>query len=232
MNRQYHGIEMVVATLWQPRWSECISSWRKNAKYDLPVRIISGQTIVHAYEQGRIESDRTIIGFCHDDLLIHEAGWDERVLAEFNDPKVAMVGFAGARGHGHHNLYKVPYHLPNLARQQFLSNLTDAEVHGQRFTGTCDVSVLDGLAMFIRSSALDEIGGWPQDGSYGYFLYAENMALRLRRAGYKIRLVGVDCTHLGGKSSGLKQDQVFDYDGEHRRLYDEFHDCLPAMVED
>lgn len=46
----------------------------------------------------------------------------------------------------------------------------------------------------------------------------------------KIRMVGVSCDHLGGKSSGLKPDQVFDYDGEHKRLYEEFQDVFPAAV--
>jgi GT2 family glycosyltransferase len=228
-------IEMIVATLWQPRWSECMQSWQRTSQERLPVNIISGQTILHAYEQGRLEAREPrlpYLGYVHDDVLIHEDRWRRRVITAFDDRQVAMVGFAGALGHGHPDLYRVPYHLPNLARQRFMSNMRDAEQHGTRFTGARDVSVLDGFAVFIRRSFLDEVGGWPQDGSFGYFLYMEWACCMARRLGCKIRLVGVDCEHLGGKSSGLKPDQVLDYEGEHLRLYERFRDVLPAAVKE
>ena len=34
-----------------------------------------------------------------------------------------LVGFAGSLGHGTANLYSGEYHLPNLARQHFMSNM-------------------------------------------------------------------------------------------------------------
>lgn len=225
------NLEMIVATLFQPRWSECIQSWRNSAQWNFRVKVIPDQTIVHAYQTGTIESDADYLGFCHDDLLIHEPKWDARVFEQFRtDADVVIVGFAGALGHGHPDIYKGEYHLPNLARQHFRSNLRNAEQHGERFSGSSDVAVLDGLALFVRASFLRDIGGWPQDGSYGYFLYAEYLCCMARRHGKRIRLVGIDCEHLGGKSSGLKQDQVFDYEGEHRRLYEQFRDVLPAKV--
>lgn len=225
------SLEMIVATLYQPRWSECVQSWRNNAKWHFDLNVIPNQTIINAYQTGFLESDADFLGFCHDDLLIHEPDWDSRVFEQFwTDQNLAIVGFAGAFGHGHPNLYKGNYVLPNLARQTFLSNMRNAEEHGARFNGACDVAVLDGLALFVRRSFLNEIGGWPQDGSYGYFLYAEYLCCMARRHGKKIKLVGIDCEHLGGKSSGLKQDQVFDYEGEHRRLYEQFRDVLPYDV--
>lgn len=224
------NLEMIVATLFQPRWSECVNSWQDTAIGYIPVRIVPNLTIIHAYQIGAMESTAHILGYCHDDLLIREAAWDERVATAFNNQDVVIAGFAGALGHGHPDLYKGEYHLPNLARQHFRSNLRNAEQHGERFSGSCDVAVLDGLALFVRASFLREIGGWPQDGSYGYFLYSEYLCCTARRHGKRIRLVGIDCDHLGGKSSGLKQDQVFDYEGEHRRLYEQFKDVLPAKV--
>ena len=223
-------IEMIVATLWQPRWSECVRSWTARAEDPVKVRVIPDQTIIHAYEKGRLESTYDILGYVHDDVLIHETCWDLRVVHEFRDQEVAMVGFGGALGHANSNLYTTPYHLPNLARQAFMSNMRDAEKHGARFAGERDVSVLDGFAVFIRRSFLDQIGGWPQDGRVGYFMYTEFMCCMARRMQKKIRLVGVDCEHLGGRSSGLKPEQKFDYDGEHLYIYKEFRDVLPWTV--
>ncbi len=223
-------LEMIVATLWQPEWCRCVRSWADTALTDPLVRFFPGQELIRAYHRGFLRSPADVLGYVHDDVLIYDRSWDSRVLRQFFDPQVTIVGFAGALGHGHPNLYKGPYHLPHLARQSFMSNMRDAEKHGTRFTGERDVAVLDGFACFYRRSFLEEVGGWTGHGPIGYFLYTEFMCCMARRLGYKIRLVGVDCEHLGGKSSGLKPDQVFDYEGEHAWLYKEFRDVLPARI--
>ncbi len=133
--------------------------------------------------------------------MIYEQGWDTRILKEFEDATVGMVGFTGALGHGTPNLYTNGYYLPNLARQNFMSNLRDAEKHGQRFSGERDVAVCDGLGIFVRRIILDQVGGWKKAYPYAYWLYAEFLACEVRRQGYRIRMVGIECEHLGGKSS-------------------------------
>jgi hypothetical protein len=56
-----------------------------------------------------------------------------------------------------------------------------------------------------------------------------------RRLGYKIRLVGVPCQHLGGQTFvklGIGQDPKHwkQYLDSHRYIYDEFKDVLPYEV--
>src|SRR5206468_896112 len=102
-----------------------------------------------------------IIAYFHDDLILHSTDWLDRVLKEFEDPKVGLVGFGGATRHGQPGLYRDPYDYKQLARGNFLSNMTDAENHGRRFTGSREVVVLDGFALIIRRSMLAEFGGWP-----------------------------------------------------------------------
>jgi len=162
--------------------------------------------------------------------MIYEKDWDLRVLRQFNDPTVGMVGFAGALGHGHPDLYKVPYHLPNLARQTFMSNMRSAETHGARFTGERDCAVLDGCALFVRRSILKKWGGWPNNPSVDYFMYSENLCCEARRQGYRIRLVGVDCEHLGGKTVGMVPLQD-DYEKAHAYFYEHNRDVMPYRVE-
>ncbi len=171
-----------------------------------------------------------ILAYIHDDVVIHERGWDQRVLREFDDPQVGLVGFAGGRGHFLPQAYQQPFHIPNMIRRDFISNMRDAEKHGKRFTGECDVAVLDGLALFVRRSVLDAWGGWPLDKPVSYFLYSENLCCEVRRQGMRIRLVGVDCTHLGGKSSGTPLP--YSYEEEHRYLWENSKDVLPCYVKD
>ena len=171
-----------------------------------------------------------ILAYLHDDVEIHEKDWDKRVLKEFEDETVGLVGFAGGRGHCRPELYRVPYFLPNLARQTFLSNMRSWQTHGERFTAECDVAVLDGCVLFVRRSVLDHVQGWMKAEPYGYWLYSEWLCCETRRQGLTIRLVGIDFEHLGGKSSGSIATKP-SYEEAHRFLFENNRDVLPFRVE-
>ena len=108
-----------------------------------------------------------------------------------------------------------------------MSNMRDAEKHGRRFTGERDVAVLDGFALFVRRSVIDQWGGWPKFG-VSYFMYSEALCCEVRRLGQRIRLVGVDCEHLGGKSSGA--ELPYSYEEEHAYFYENNRDVMPYRV--
>src|SRR5437667_2104715 len=77
--------------------------------------------VTGSYQELYEESHEDILAFLHDDVLIHEHGWDERVLQEFDDPQIAIAGFGGALVHGTSDLYKTPFRIEQLIRQQYLS---------------------------------------------------------------------------------------------------------------
>ncbi len=189
-----------------------------------------------AYQRGfEATENYDILAFLHDDTIINDPNWVERVLAEFEDPAVGLVGFGGALGHGDHNLYKVPYSYQQLARSNFMSNMVDAENHGKRFTGSCDVAVLDGFALIVRRELLEKAGGWPLNTPIGYVCYDYWLCCMARRLGYRIRLVGIPCAHLGGQTFvklGIGKDPKHwqQYVDSHRYIYDEFKDVLPFEV--
>jgi len=91
--------------------------------------------------------------------------------------------------------------------------------------------VLDGFALFVRRSILDKVGGWPVNEKYGYWLYSEWLCCETRRQGYRIRLVGVDCEHLGGKSSGHIATSP-SYEEAHHYLWENNRDMLPYRVKE
>jgi GT2 family glycosyltransferase len=90
------------------------------------------------------------------------------------------------------------------------------------------VAVLDGFALFVRRSVLDAWGGWPIGKPVGYFMYSETLCCEVRRQGLRIRLVGVDCEHLGGKSSGTPLP--YSYEEEHAYFYEHNRDVMPYAV--
>lgn len=186
-----------------------------------------------------------LLAYLHDDVLCHEQDWDTRVLKEFEDPTVGLVGFGGALRHGTDDIYKTPYRLQQLARDGYLSNTDDAEVHGQRFMGECDVSVLDGFALIVRREVLDRAwlrtdpsfrSGWPV-GKFFLHSYDYYLCCMARRLGFRIRVVGIRCHHLGGATSTTPAYQqwlaargtndVEDHERSHRWIYSEFKDVLP-----
>lgn len=196
---------------------------------------------VQALQEGFLRTDQgvDVIGYLHSDLEIHEKGWDERVLREFEDESVGVVGFGGALRHGRPDIYKVPYEPAQLARDGYRSNVTDAEDHGERFEGSCGVAVLDGFALFVRPELLEKAGGWPVDHLV-FHCYDYWICLIAHRFGRRVRLAGVKCTHHGGRTStrdeyqGKLRDMGTSDQGvheeAHRWIYGEFRDVLPVEV--
>lgn len=222
-------VECIATRCWSG-WRGCVCSWDKTATHFHRKKMICNTTVLEAFNICYRDTAEPVLMYVHDDVMIYEEGWDERVLREFADPGVGVAGFGGGRGHGRPELYRVPYSLPNLARQNYMSNTRDAEIHGERFSGERDVAILDGFALFVRRPILDKVGGWPVDKPVGYFMYSEWLCCEARRQGYRIRLVGVDCQHLGGKSSGYIPP-TDNYEEAHKYFYDNNRDVMPYEVE-
>ncbi len=181
-----------------------------------------------------------IIAYLHSDVEIYESSWLDRALAEFADPNVGVVGFGGALRLGHPDLYKTPYQLQQLARYGYRSNTVDADFHGEREVGVCDVATLDGFCLIVRRTVLDRMGGWPI-GNLQFHNYDNWLCCVSRRLGYRTRMVGVSCKHLGGGHSvkphwqeralndfGMTDVEI--HKRAHSFLYSEFRDVLPFEV--
>lgn len=224
-----NDIVLAIATRRWEGWIKCVNSWYRTAVYPCSSRIIYDMNVVQAYQQAYETTTQPIIAMIHDDVEISELGWDERVMRQFDDPKVGLVGFAGALGHGRPEMYTAPFDIANMVRLHFMSNMRTAEQHGHRFTGECDAAVLDGLALIVRRSVLDKCGGWPVAAPYGFWMYGEWLCCETRRQGYKIRLVGVACDHLGGKTSSMSNVQD-DYYLAHHYFWEHNADVMPYEV--
>ncbi len=208
-------------------WGGCVKSWYKTASKHYPAYMVYETPMMEAYQTVFKNTSEDIIAYIHDDVEIYENGWDQRVLKEFRDGSVGLVGFAAGRGLGSLDLYEPPYEIRKFARQEFMSNLTDAELHGQRFTGECDVSTFDGLAIFVRRSILDACGGWPVGTPISYWHYDQWISCETRKQGFRSRIVGVSCRHFGGRSPSIISE---DSDAAHLWLYEHYRGVMPMRV--
>ena len=182
-----------------------------------------------------------IIIYIHDDLEVMEDRWLSCIEGLFfYGPAVVAVGLGGATSLGHPNLYKLPYDIRNLARGGYASNQKDAEVHGERFTGTRRVAVLDAFCMAVRTDFLREIGGWPVKHLTHHVLDLW-LACEAARHGKEIWMVGCECWHHGGGTSVREEyakaswlqggSRESDHAIPHRWLYENYRDVLPIKVE-
>jgi GT2 family glycosyltransferase len=175
----------------------------------------------------------------HDDLTIHDPDWLPRLLEPFSRPDVVAVGFGGAAALGNWDLHRKPWQLQNMARRGYCSNQTDAETHGERFTGTCRVAVLDAFCMAVRRDWLLSRGGWPVEHLTHHCL---DLWLSCEAAldDREIWVTGVSCTHSGGGSSTkpayreakwlqggtLESDHIL----PHKWLWSQYQSILPIEV--
>jgi len=218
----------------------CLASWvvtRSLPNESLEVVSLHNKTTDNLGVTGSLQwlyehTTASVIAFLHSDLEIFESGWDERVLREFDDPAVGVVGFGGALQLGEDDIYKTRYQLTQLRRIDYRSNTRDAETHGERFTGSCDVATLDGFALAVRRELLDHwshceskyhpigqmgdsfiyrkagyITGWPVE-RYPFHNYDNALCIKAHQLGYRVRLIGIDCQHHGGATSTSPEGQA------------------------
>ena len=239
---------IVTPTMVFSRAKAAIEAWRTmmatpaKHQYIIVDNTEENRGVLASMQEGYEKAGQDIIMFAHDDVLIHEEDWDTRVEAEFADPSVGVVGFGGALEHGHPDIYKTPYQLSQLGRSFYRSNTDDAELHGERFTGSCDVATLDGFALIARKELLDKMGGFPVGELPDHHCYDYLLTLSAWRHGYRVRLCGVKCHHLGGLTAVSKEYQEWatktkwGSDAEmhkqgHEWIYSEFMDVLPVRVQ-
>lgn len=200
-------------------------------------------TPCQAYQQILNGCKDDVLIYVHDDVTVHDKAWPARILncfsSGFPSRTVVAVGLGGALSLGRPNLYKESYNIWNMARGGYASNQTDAEVHGERFTGVRQVAVLDAFFMAVRTDFLRSIGGWPVSHLSHHCLDLW-LACEARRHKKEIWMVGASCTHHGGGTStspkykdakwlqgnSLEEEHV----RPHKWLYEEYRDVLPFTV--
>jgi hypothetical protein len=200
----------------------------------------NGLTPCLAYQKLLEEEDADFLIYLHDDVTIHDPDWGVKLLCPFlENENCIAVGLGGATGLGNWNLHRQPYALRNMARTGYASNQTDAEVHGERFTGERRVAVLDAFCMAVRRSYLLSVGGWPT-AHLTFHCLDLWLACQAARDGKEIWMTGASCTHHGGGSStkGVYQDAKWlqggtaqsDHELPHLFLFNEYRDVLPIKV--
>ncbi len=158
------------------------------------VRNATNQGVFRALNQIWRESSTGIVACLHNDFFICEKGWDVRLRQAFREePKLGVAGFGGARGIGRDG-----------GRNDFWSNMLEAELHGSRGWGRIWVGVLDGMFLAMRKEMLDAVGGFDESYPHHHF-YDKDICLASLEAGYLNMLIGVACHHQSGLTASSEE---------------------------
>ena len=222
----------------------CVKSWSRLASYHIPgYQIIGAHGTVPAFAKGigRACADGAeIIACLHDDLLIEEDSWDVIVMNWFDShPKCVLAGFGGGKGLGASDIYQTPYDPMQLARQDFISNMRDAEAHGRRVTVPTRVACLDGFSQIGRADFLHRAFEHLQALGVVHHAYDSHLGVLAAREGYEVWMLPVGVHHFGGrtavgstaynlwaKAQHPEGDHGFWVDA-HRALYEDARGLLP-----
>lgn len=208
MKPHLDGFAVVTAgTIASPELDACVDSWRMHARYQWPIYHVQGvYGSVPAFAKGvaeALDGGAQVIACLHNDLRIDEDGWDALVWDAFQQNSlVGLAGFGGAKGLGSDDIYKVPYQPQQLARQDFISNLQDAEAHGRRCTRVERVACLDGFSQIGRAEFFGPAWDWLDDEQkVVHHAYDSWLGVIAARYGWEVLFLPVACHHLGGRTA-------------------------------
>lgn len=173
--------------------------------YPFPVRLIRNEKnrgyywpILQVKERCNNSSD--LIGLSHNDLVVYEQGWDERLKAEFKlEPALGMVGFCGSseadakggRGQG--------------TMCCFRGERGQRQPAGKQIKDFQPAVLLDSLFMAMRPSVVD-ILDIDERTPLAHF-NDKIWPLRAMENGWRVAVLGIEIDHIGG----MTEDQVQRY---------------------
>lgn len=180
-------------------------------KYPFPVRLIHNRKnegyytpLLKLYNKNPREE---LIGLIHNDMVLYEKGWNERMEAAFAaDPLLGLVGLCGSSeldhlgGRGGGTMCYFSGRSVMVHGQQIPAQSQDA---GLRITGLHPAVVLDSLFMMFRRSVIPQLvaeGEDWKDITLAHF-YDRIWPCRTIEAGYGVAVMGVECDHLGGMTT-------------------------------
>lgn len=141
-------------------------------------------------------ADYDIVLWMHNDVLIHEKGWDKRIIKAFeDDPLLGIAGFFGAPGVA-----------SNGGRIGSMGNMlgkvwgSPQEHHGQVMTGIYPAVVFDSLAIIIRRSIFEALAINHNDVPPHHW-NDRILPLLFVDAGYHAATIGIAHDHHSGVSS-------------------------------
>ncbi len=165
--------------------------------------------VLPTFKQGFEKTDSDIIGFIHNDVLLHHEGWVQTVINAFEStPKLGLAGIFGAVGIG-----------DNGGRIRSMSQMLGKEWgkcechevawqhHSELLDGMHPAVILDGVGMFFSREAANSLMNTDMFDSWRapHHFYDRIIPLKLIDGGYKIATIGLQFDHWSGATANSSE---------------------------
>lgn len=173
-----------------------------------------------------LKDNSDYIFYTHNDVLIHEKGWDDKIVDLLEKmPNCGVAGFYGAKGIGAPNLYRAPYAIHQLIRLENVSNCNrmSASIHGFRpIRGEFEkVAVMDGFSLIVKTDLLNKLGGF--DRTYPqHHMYDNDLCMESLDKGYDNYVIPMDADHIGGQTD-VKEDWAKNFGRTKAEIHSDAH---------
>lgn len=143
---------------------------------------------IRAINQGLREASRNYVAAIHNDVIILENGWLEKITSVMaRDPKIGIAGLAGRK-----EIYKTGC----VNEETLKHNLKNEDLNAPMQEDVAEVAVVDGLCFVMSRPLIEKIGGL--DEGYGYMhCYDLDLSMQSTEAGFKNVVVNVAAMHIG-----------------------------------
>lgn len=192
------------------------------------IRNESNVGMIESLQQAKDNCTADILAFFHSDLLIHEGGWDAKIIQAFeSDPRLGLLGVVGGS-----------VAASNGGRANVLCSFRNGHAHGQQTPpGVHPAVLLDGCCMIFRREAMNAI---PDDGFPAHHFHDKDWSVQMIMNGYRVGVIQLDCEHLGGRTSCQPEcqesfkkwggEQAI-YEASERRYLQKWGAMLPIRVD-
>lgn len=175
------------------------------------VRVIRFEEPIGVYPtifEGLKHTSGDIIANFHNDLIIWEDRWSERVIDAFiKNSKLGLLGFvgsnqidpAGGRGAGTTSNFQGL----SLDKDEGLPKSwkgSNALLHGSRSDGYSKAAIIDGCAMIFRREALSQIK--QRDDFPPHHFYDKLLSCETMEHGWEVGVLGIKCDHFSNQTVG------------------------------
>lgn len=142
---------------------------------------------IKALNQGIKKASCEIVVTMHNDLIIFEPGWNEKLAGLIErDEKIGLVGLAGR---------KVVDKRGVVDENSLVHNLKNEDLNPCMKDISHEVAVLDGVFMAARKRVFEEIGFF--DEVYGLMhFYDMDISMKSLAAGYSNMIVNIEALHI------------------------------------
>jgi GT2 family glycosyltransferase len=192
------------------------------------IRNIENVGVRESLNQGWKNSTGEIVLFMHNDLMMYEKDFDEKLKETFKKvPQASMIGAFGAKGLGVPGIFEKPYEMSQLSRIANVSNaIMDKEIHGFRNLGNSyeNVAVFDGMFMCIRKSFLELVGGF-DECTETFHNYDNLICVKSVEKGFENLVVPLAVDHLGGRTT-VAEDWAKKFGKDKQQVHTDAHPPL------